>query len=537
MQADRTLAAVVAAAMAVLGLVNASAVGAAGSTAVDDDVTAVVNSVGGSVNVLTNDVRTRSGPFNTFAVVYPESGPTAAGGSVSCTSNACAYTAPPGFVGPDSFTYRLTYPSFGGGNTGPTSLATVRVTVVANEAPTALDDEATVRSQAQVEVVENDTDPNRLQVGERLTVAAGAPFTTPVGAVVSCPAEGSQQACAYTPAPGYSGTDSFEYTVVDVNGASDVGTVTVTVPPNQPPVALDDAFEGRVRYGSTLLPLQFAVLANDSDPDGDSITSQAVAPGTSAGGQVDCSWVCQYTPPTGFYGTDTFSYSAVDGLGALSAPATVTVTVVPDDPPVAVDDVAATKGTRTVQVAVLDNDTDDHGAVSLVNSWTDGGSDLTSANGGTVQCFDSMCSYTPPSGFVGADSFHYVINDGVSTSAATVTVSVAANAAPVAVDDPGSSGSTTATPTTATTRSTSVSWATTRTPTAIRCRRRAPASPRPGTTGGAPATTARSSCPSRTSGSTLSPTRPSTAMAALTGQWSPSTPTRCTPAARRSGPT
>ena len=307
--------------------------------------------------------------------------------------------------------------------------------MVANEPPTAVDDDTTVRSPTQIDVVANDTDPNQADIGERLSVAPSAPVTTAAGATVNCPSEWSEQACDYQPAPGYAGTDTFDYTVVDLNGATDVGTVTVTVPPNQPPVATDDTLVTQVRYGATILPVQLSVVGNDTDPDGDPVLPQAVSTTTSAGGVVACSYTCDYTPPTGFYGTDTFTYAAVDGLGAVSAPATVTVTVVPDDPPVATDDAASTKGTRPVQVAVLANDSDDHGGYWLVNTGNVGGSDATSAAGGTVACFDTGCGYTAPAGFAGTDSFHYVISDGVSTSQGTVSVAVGANAAPVANDD------------------------------------------------------------------------------------------------------
>src|SRR3954452_13999341 len=92
----RLMSGFVVAALAMVGVVHPSMAGAAGpvvSTAVDDNVTAVVNAVAGNVNVLSNDVRARSGPFNALAVVYPANGPTTAGGSVSCTFTSCAYTA------------------------------------------------------------------------------------------------------------------------------------------------------------------------------------------------------------------------------------------------------------------------------------------------------------------------------------------------------------------------------------------------------------------------------------------------------------
>ena len=83
------------------------------------------------------------------------------------------------------------------------------------------------------------------------------------------------------------------------------------------------------------VPIIISVLGNDSDPNGDPLTVSAVtqpANGTAAitgGGQN-----VTYTPPTGFTGTATFSYTVSDGHGG-SATATVTVSVTsnPNPPP------------------------------------------------------------------------------------------------------------------------------------------------------------------------------------------------------------
>ncbi len=50
----------------------------------------------------------------------------------------------------------------------------------------------------------------------------------------------------------------------------------------------------------------------------------------------------------------------------------------------------------------------------------------------------TTCSYTPDAGFTGGDSFDYQIDDGHGGSArASVTVTVAVNRPPVALDDIG----------------------------------------------------------------------------------------------------
>ena len=134
----------------------------------------------------------------------------------------------------------------------------------------------------------------------------------------------------YTPDPGFRGVDSFTYRARDPGGLeSQPATVTVNVG-NTPPVAADDAYT--VVAGTTLNGS--AVLANDSDPNGDALTaSQGSAPehGTlSLAGD----GTFQYTPDAGFTGRDAFTYTASDGSASSAAvTATITVSAPPVTPP------------------------------------------------------------------------------------------------------------------------------------------------------------------------------------------------------------
>jgi YVTN family beta-propeller protein len=124
---------------------------------------------------------------------------------------------------------------------------------------------------------------------------------------------------------------------------------TVTVIPNEPPVAVDDIV-GTIE-GS---PVTVAVLGNDTDLDDDELTPQLVTGpdhGTAAptaGGQIT------YTPDENFYGTDTFTYNVSDGV-ATSNTATVTVTVTPR-PTVGTPDPAT--GVVSGSVRLIDPDGD-----------------------------------------------------------------------------------------------------------------------------------------------------------------------------------
>ena len=99
-------------------------------------------------------------------------------------------------------------------------------------------------------------------------------------------------------------------------------SITVAPPPNRAPVAANDAFT--VTEGSAGNVL--AVLANDSDPDGDPLTlTQVSAASHGAVARVGNSAV--YTPAAGYTGADAFTYTVSDGK--TTANATVHLSVTP----------------------------------------------------------------------------------------------------------------------------------------------------------------------------------------------------------------
>ncbi len=91
---------------------------------------------------------------------------------------------------------------------------------------------------------------------------------------------------------------------------------------NRPPVATDDT--------ATVNEDEFVsipVLANDIDPDGDTLTITGVTSGTNGTVAIDGSSV-KYTPSKDFNGADTFTYTMTDGFG-VSKTANVNVTITP----------------------------------------------------------------------------------------------------------------------------------------------------------------------------------------------------------------
>lgn len=139
------------------------------------------------------------------------------GGSVSIQGGGThvRYTAP-STSGSKTFTYTIS------DGAGGTAIATVTVTVSSvNQPPVAVDDDgyASVGSSQALFVRSNDTDPN----GHPLTVTAVSNIS---GGNVSISSGGAY--VTFT-APGSPGTYTFNYTVSDGNGGTDVGLVTVEV--------------------------------------------------------------------------------------------------------------------------------------------------------------------------------------------------------------------------------------------------------------------------------------------------------------------
>jgi len=130
----------------------------------------------------------------------------------------------------------------------------------------------------------------------------------------------------YTPAPGFTGVDTFVYRADDgtANGESNAAVVTVHVSAPAPPEAADDGY--CTLAGRPLQEPAPGVLGNDVDPNGDPLTVVPLS-GVSHGTldlETDGSFT--YTPDRGHVGADSFTYRADDGT-ARSGVATATIDV------------------------------------------------------------------------------------------------------------------------------------------------------------------------------------------------------------------
>ena len=220
-------------------------------------------------------------------------------GAVTQVGNELVYTPVADFTGTDSFTYIVTDPA---GNQS-TGTVTVTVVVATSNAPVAVNDSATTTSGTPVaiDVLANDTDPN----GDVLSIASFNQGDN--GAVTQVGNE-----LVYTPVAGFTGADSFTYTVTDPagNGTEATAIITVTSVTLNTPVANVDQVETMQNT-----PVTIMVLDNDTDPNGDTLSISAVGSEAAHGTAKQNGSSIVYTPDTGFTGDDKFTYTITNSDG------------------------------------------------------------------------------------------------------------------------------------------------------------------------------------------------------------------------------
>ena len=199
--------------------------------------------------------------------------------------------------------------------------------------------EAGVRSWAEVEVIVTDVpeapvaEDDRVETAEdtALTIAVLANDHDPDGGRLQIASVGEPEhgvvrevpgGLRYTPEADWHGEDAFRYSVLDADGLRATATVRVTVTPvNDPPQARDDRVETAEDQ-----PVWIAVLANDTDVDGDRLRVRSVGRPAHGTASLLEGEVVSYAPAANWHGVEDFRYTVSDP-GGLESTATVTVTV------------------------------------------------------------------------------------------------------------------------------------------------------------------------------------------------------------------
>jgi hypothetical protein len=223
---------------------------------------------------------------------------------------------------------------------------------------------------------------------------------------------------SYVPAAGFTGTDSFTYTVDDGSGNTATGTITIDV---EAPVALGTS-------AATLPTESVAVPALDSDPPGNAL-GVSYTQGAHGAVTFDGTGTFTYAPSDPTYtGTDSFTETVNNGFGG-TATATETIQIITQ--PV---------GTADSFSVIHDQQLYAPAGGVLANDLAPDGDTLTAAlvggpgHGTLTLGSDGGFLYTPSAGFVGTDTFTYAPTDG-TVAGAPVTVTIAVTSDPPSAID------------------------------------------------------------------------------------------------------
>jgi FtsP/CotA-like multicopper oxidase with cupredoxin domain len=400
---------------------------AGGAPTAGDDAATTPEDTAVTIAVLANDSDPDGYPLTVTSATAPSNGTALINGD-----NTITYTPAANFNGTDSFTYTVT----DAGALTATATVTVTVTPV-NDTPVANDDLNLVLNfvngsgqwirGASGSVLLNDTDTD----SSTLTPTLVSNIDPAKGSVTLYTNGGF----AYNPPLSGPATGLMTFTYRVSDGTTTSNTATVSFRVNRAPVAVDDGsatnplvlnfVDGSGKY---LRGSAGSVLGNDTDADGDALTTILVSNIDPAQGTVTLYGLGNfaYTPPAGgpVTGNMTFTYKASDGKGGQSNTATVTFRV--NRAPVAVNDAytltTLVNGTYyyvPAATGVLANDTDADGdalTTILVSNVAEGSVTLYGLG---------AFRYTPPAGGPsGPQTFTYKASDGKGGQSNTATVTL-----------------------------------------------------------------------------------------------------------------
>jgi hypothetical protein len=323
-------------------------------------------------------------------------------GSLSGTAPDLTYIPSSNYYGTDSFTFKV---NDGIADSEP---ATVSITIdPVNDSPIANAQSVDTNENTAVGITLTGSDVD----GDELIFVVATP---PTNGTLS----GNAPNLTYTPAMGFSGADSFEFTVTDGQAISVPATVTITISAvNDNPTADDQSVV-------TDEDIPVAINLTGSDPEGEALSYVVLGQPTN-GSLSGAAPNVTYTPDADFNGSDSFSFKVNDGE-LDSNTATVSITVNPvNDAPVAYSQSIETDEDISVGITLSGADMDGDGLTYTVQA---------PPSHGTLSGTAPNLTYTPAANYNGSDSFTFKVNDGtVDSSPATVSITVTAvNDAPVA---------------------------------------------------------------------------------------------------------
>jgi gliding motility-associated-like protein len=290
-----------------------------------------------------------------------------------------------------------------------------------NDPPVAVDDNASTQEDTPVDI---DVTVNDFDIDGPLDPASVTVTNGPANGTTTVDPETG--IITYTPNQDFIGIDTFTYAVCDTGSPvlCDTAIVVITVTP------MSDTI--------------FAVLDEDTEIllctesvaqiEGPIITIVACEDPVHGTISVEPSLCITYVPDANYNGLDSMCIISCNDQGQCDT-TIIMIEVLPvNDPPVANDDFANTDINTPVTIDVIEND----------NDAIDGGQiDPTSVDvivdpvfGSVVTNQDGTVTYTPVDGFIGIDSFAYVVCDlGIPLPSLCDTAYVFVNVSPLSGDD------------------------------------------------------------------------------------------------------
>jgi len=208
----------------------------------------------------------------------------------------------------------------------------------------------------------------------------------------------------YTPNNGFYGSDSFTYTATGPYNTSNIGTVTLNVQPIAPitgnvtQTVLENSSNNNIVLSVTGTYYNVSVF---TEPTYGTITISGPT--------------VFYTPNTGYYGPDTFTYQVV-GPGGTSNTSDINITVAALPP---------TAGNSSQVVAENSTNTN----INLITNYATSIDISANPTHGSVVVSGIDVTYTPNTNYYGSDNFsYYAIGPGGTSTVATVSITVTPNA-------------------------------------------------------------------------------------------------------------
>ncbi|QTN38518.1 tandem-95 repeat protein [Cryomorphaceae bacterium] len=362
-----------------------------------------------TIDVIATDIP--DGAFFDSTSVAIIQGPWEGTATVDPVTGEVIYTPGPNFFGPDSLQYVICDQ-----NAVPlcdTAWVYVFFVFPVNDPPVAVDDYTGTPPNTPVDIdvlsndydVDNDLDTNSMVIN-----------TPPANGMVTI--DYTTGLHTYTPDPGFSGLDTYVYTVCEdtVPALCDTATVYVLVDVNGVSIMLPPDAVNDTASTPEDTPVVIDIPNNDTDPNGhlDSTSVAILMPPTGGTVVVDTlNGSITYIPDPNFDGPDSLQYVICTDPPAPTPSqcdtAWVYIDVIPEnDPPVAVNDTTFTNPGQIVGVPVVNNDYDVDGNIDnstlMVITDPTAGSYFVDPGSGVI-------AYTPNGTFTGVDSLQYVVCD------------------------------------------------------------------------------------------------------------------------------